>query len=108
MVSPKQRAEKWRAFVSTRFLPEFWGDIKVRLWASLLGVITAVLILLAQLHYGIIAGGVRLRILSILWPYVLLVMAFIVYHLARTPWLISNEHLDRKSTRLNSSHLGIS
>lgn len=94
MASPKKRAEAWRTFIFTRFAPQLWGDIKPRLWTIVLGVITGVLILLAQLHFGVITDRVHPRILSILWPYALLVVLLVAYHLARTPWLISNEHLE--------------
>lgn len=94
MASQKKRVEAWRTFISTRFIPQLWSDIKPRLLATVLGVTTAVLILLAQLYFGVITSGVHPRILAILWPYALLLVALVVYHLARTPWLISNEHLD--------------
>jgi hypothetical protein len=74
--------------------PHFLGEIKPRLWQTVLGVITAVLVLLLQIHYGVITSQIRPRIFSILWPYGLLLLAFGIYHPARTPWLISNEHLD--------------
>lgn len=98
MAGPKERAEKWRVFVFNRFFPHFWEDIKARFGATVLGILTALLVLLAQFYYGVIADGIHGRILSIVWPYVPLLVAFTIYHLARTPWLISNEYLDAIAT----------
>lgn len=94
MANQKACAEKWRIFISTRFLPHFWSDLKARFWAIVLSVITAALILFAQIYYGVIRDAIRGRVLSILWPYAVLMVAFTVYHLARTPWLISNEQVE--------------
>jgi len=77
-----------------RFFPTFWVDVKATVWKQLLGVITAVLILIAQIHFGIIGRDVQPRLISILWPYALLTTLLIAYHLLRTPWLISNSHLE--------------
>jgi hypothetical protein len=98
MADRKEHSEKWRAFIFNRFLPHFWEDIRARFGATVLGILTALLVLLAHFHYGVIAGGMHGRILSIVWPYAALVVAFTVYHLARTPWLISNEQLDAIAT----------
>jgi hypothetical protein len=94
MASQKERAEKWRTFMWTRFGIQLWQDTKPRLSALLIGLILVVFILALQIHYGVIRGEVRHRFLSVFWPYALLALSFIFYHLARTPWLISNEHLD--------------
>jgi hypothetical protein len=95
MADKIQRAERWWTFICTRFLPQFWDDIKAGLVANMLGAMLAILIVFAQIHYGVIkSGDLRPQLLSIAWPYGLLILAFVVYHSARAPWLISNDHLD--------------
>lgn len=80
--------------MSGRFFPTLWTEVKARLAAQMLGFLLALLILAAQYHFGVIRSDLHGRILSIAWPYALILVAFLVFHLARTPWLISNDHLD--------------
>jgi hypothetical protein len=94
----KQRAERWRVFFFHRFLPQCWGDIRASVAEQVVGVILAILILIAQIHYGLITkDAVRANVLAISWPYIILVGMFIVYHFLRAPWLVSNRHLDTHS-----------
>ena len=61
----------------------------------MIGILLALLVLLAQFHFGVIGSdGIHGRVLSIISPYVALMGAFVIYHAVRTPWLISNDHLD--------------
>jgi hypothetical protein len=96
MAERKKRAEGWIAFAVNRFIPQYWADIKAgRLGPQLIGVVLAILILVAQIYFGVIgASGIHARLLSIAWPYAVLIAGFLIYHAARTPWLISNDHLD--------------
>ncbi len=93
-MAEKHRAESWPRFMSARFFPKLWTEVKARLSAQLLGFLLAILILAAQYHFGVIRSDLHGRVLSIAWPYVLVLIAFLAYHFARTPWLISNDHLD--------------
>lgn len=89
------RPESWAHFMCVRFFPTFWTEVKARVAALVIGVVIAALILILQIHYGVIPGNnVHGRLLSILLPYGGVLLAFLLFHLARTPWLISNEHLD--------------
>jgi hypothetical protein len=93
VVESEKCRESWLRFMATRFLPQFGRDIRARLMALALGLLTAVLVLVAQLRLGIINGNVHYRMLSILWPYALVVFCVVAFHAARTPWRISNDHL---------------
>lgn len=92
-VSTKAHPETWLRFIRSRFIPKFWDGIRSRVWATVTALVTAVLILIAQFHYGVITSAIRPRVLSLLWPYGLLLLAYVLFHLARAPWLISNDHL---------------
>jgi hypothetical protein len=96
MAEKTPRIENWRSFVFRRFFPCLWADIKRgKLGAQLIGILLALLVLLAQFHFGVIGSdGIHGRVLSIISPYVALMGAFVIYHAVRTPWLISNDHLD--------------
>jgi hypothetical protein len=96
MAEKKKRAEGWITFTVNRFLPQYWTDIKTgRLGPQLIGVLLAVLILAAQVNFGVIgASGIHARLLSIAWPYAILIAVFVIYHAVRTPWLISNDQID--------------
>lgn len=89
----KKRAESWTHFMWVRFFPTFWTEVKARVMALVIGVVIAVLILVLQIHYGVIpSNNLHGRVFSILLPYVGILFAFLLFHLARIPWLISNEH----------------
>lgn len=94
MGSQRGRAEKWGRFMCARFFPKFWIDFKASFWKQLLGLLTAILILIFQYYFHVIGGNAQPRLLSVLWPYLLLVLVFCLVHLLRTPWLISNDYLD--------------
>lgn len=91
----KHRPERWRDFVLHRFLPQCWGDLKASVGEQVVGVVLAILILLAQIRYGVISqDAVRANVLAVLWPYAALIGLFVIYHVVRAPWLISNAQLD--------------
>jgi hypothetical protein len=95
MPEKKKRAEGWAAFVANRFFPYYWADVKARLAAQVIGILLAIAVLVTQLYFGAIsANSFHARLLSILWPYLALIAVFVIYHTARTPWLISNDYLD--------------
>jgi hypothetical protein len=95
MADSQPRAESWTTFVCKRFFPKWRDGIRARFVAHILGVVLSFLILWAQIHYGVIRwDGIHGRVLSIVGPYALLLLVFVVYHAARTPWIISNDHLD--------------
>jgi hypothetical protein len=70
----------------------------------MIGLLLSVLILIAQLYWGVVGTtGMHGRELSIFAPYAVLMICVVIYHAVRTPWLISNEHLeaiqDEKSSK---------
>jgi hypothetical protein len=75
--------------------------------AVVIGVVTAVSILVLQIHDGVIPrNNLHGRLFSILLPYVGVLFAFLLFHLARIPWLISNEHreeLESVTVKLRAS-----
>jgi len=92
----KHRAERWRDFFFHRFLPQCWGDIKASVAEQVVGATLALLILIAQIQLGIVSkDAIRVNLLAIMWPYVALIGIFILYHLVRAPWLVSNAHLEK-------------
>jgi hypothetical protein len=100
-MADKERAESWANFMRTHFVPTFWREVRARLVAQLIGFLLAVLIIAAQIHYGVIPGNNvhwRARILSIAWPYLTVLFAFLIFHIARTPWLISEALLESVET----------
>jgi hypothetical protein len=61
----------------------------------MLAILAAMLVLAAQVYFNVIgSSGIRGREISIFAPYAILMVCFALYHAARTPWLISNEHLE--------------
>jgi len=93
MSEKKQRVESWIRFMVTRFFPKFWREIKSRLVAQVIGFVLAVLIMVAQYYFGVIQGDLHGRVLSIAWPYAVVLSAFLLYHLVRTPWLVADDLL---------------
>jgi hypothetical protein len=96
-VANKKRAESWMHFMRARFFPSLWRGVKARLAAQMISLLLTVLILVAQIHYGVMPGNNvqwGARFLSIAWPYATVLLAFLIFHLARTPWLISEAHLE--------------
>jgi hypothetical protein len=95
MLEKKPRIESWTQFLLNRFIPFFWAEFRPRLNTTMLAILAAMLVLAAQLHFGVIgASGIKGRELSIFGPYAILMAIFAIYHAARTPWLISNDHLE--------------
>ena len=95
MVSRRKHIERWSYFYWHRFFPEFWNDVKARFYSLLISILAAALVLIAQLHFGVIThNGISGRWYSIAAPYALVLICVAIYHATRAPWLISNEHLE--------------
>jgi len=81
----------------------FCRDLGASTKEHVIGILLAVGILVSQYKYGLIRPGeIRANLLSIAWPYALLVCVIVLRHLLRAPyeldrkWQIEREDTERK------------
>jgi hypothetical protein len=87
----------------TKSYAQRWaGQIGHELWSfgvdQLVGVILAILILLYQLHAGLIAGGKQLHITeltTLAYPYLTLLGVYILLEVMRAPFVLDRQQVDR-------------
>ena len=84
-----------------RYYKVFLGHWAVELWSfgkeQVVGIILAVLIFLFQVQKGLIPekDAALTAKVTILWPYLALIVIYLVIHLVRTPW-----KLDQKKQKM--------
>src|SRR5437660_11487680 len=85
-----------------RVVAQIFADVwRLAKQQVIIGAVATILILVLQIHYGIIPKQFTLSsILAVVYPYLLIVACALIFHAVRAPWILDNKRQEEIETLL--------